>query len=85
MKHFISEHRDNFGVEPIYNVLQIAPSGYRRYAALLRDPHKHCTQARCKTALSSEIEQVWQANLQVCSADEVGSNQLASQTTVMAA
>ena len=33
MRTFIDEHRDTHGVEPICRVLQIAPSGYRRYAA----------------------------------------------------
>lgn len=31
-------HRDEFGVEPICKLLQIAPSGYWRYVARQRDP-----------------------------------------------
>jgi transposase-like protein len=34
LRELIDEHRDPFGVEPICKVLQISPSGYRRYAAL---------------------------------------------------
>ena len=30
---FIDENRASYGVEPICKVLQIAPSGYWRYAA----------------------------------------------------
>jgi len=36
---FIDEHRDAHGVEPICEVLQIAPSGCWRHAALRREPH----------------------------------------------
>jgi transposase-like protein len=39
---FIDEHRATHGVEPICKVLQVAPSGYRRRAALRRDPQKRC-------------------------------------------
>ena len=34
------------GVEPICKVLQIAPSGYRRYAAQQRNPALRCARAR---------------------------------------
>ncbi|WP_152989670.1 hypothetical protein, partial [Burkholderia pseudomallei] len=37
-------YRDTFGVEPICKVLRIAPSGYRRHAAQLRDPSKRCAR-----------------------------------------
>ena len=37
MRAFVDEHRENFGVEPICNVLQIAPSGYRKHAAQRRN------------------------------------------------
>jgi putative transposase len=30
---YIDQHRDAYGVEPICQVLQIAPSAYRRHAA----------------------------------------------------
>jgi hypothetical protein len=35
---FIDEHRGEYGVEPIYRVLPIAPSTYRDHAARQRDP-----------------------------------------------
>lgn len=34
----IDQHRDTYGVEPICNVLQVAPSAYRRHAARRRNP-----------------------------------------------
>jgi transposase InsO family protein len=52
-------------------VLQIAPSGYRRHAALAREPHRRCARAKRDAQLEPEIERVWQGNLQVYGADKV--------------
>jgi transposase InsO family protein len=71
MRAFIDEHREAHGVEPICRVLQIAPSGYRRYAAQRRDPARRCARARRDEALVPHIERVWRANLQVYGADKV--------------
>jgi transposase InsO family protein len=71
MRAFIDEHRDTHGVEPICRVLQIAPSGYRRYAAQRCDPARRCARARRDEALVPHIQRVWQANLQVYGADKV--------------
>jgi transposase InsO family protein len=51
--------------------LQIAPSGYRRYAARQRDPSLRCARAQRDDALMPQIERVWQANLGVYGADKV--------------
>jgi len=51
--------------------LQIAPSGYRRHAARVRDPSRRCARAQRDDALIPQIERVWQANLQVYGADKV--------------
>ena len=80
---FVDEHRDAHGVEPICKVLQIAPSGYRRRAALERDPHRRCARARRDEALVPQIERVWRANLQVYGADKVW-KQLAREGTSVA-
>jgi transposase InsO family protein len=64
-------------------VLQIAPSGYRRHAAVAREPHKRCERAQRDDALVPEIERVWKANLQVYGADKVW-RQLAREGTVVA-
>ena len=45
MRAFVDEHRENFGVEPICKVLQVAPSGYRKHAARRRDPSRRCRRA----------------------------------------
>ena len=71
MRAFVDEHRDAFGVEPICRQLQIAPSGYRRHAALLRNPEQRSQRVRRDAVLVPEIERVWQANLRVYGADKV--------------
>ncbi|MBB5503698.1 hypothetical protein HDG37_007946 [Paraburkholderia sp. MM5384-R2] len=70
-KAFIDQHRDTFGVEPMCKVLRIAPSGYRRHAALLRDPSRHGVRAIRDERLRPEIKRVWQANMQVYGPDKV--------------
>ena len=52
-------------------MLQIAPSGYWRHAAQLRNPALRCRRAQRDGALSPHIERVWQANMQVYGADKV--------------
>ena len=71
MRDFIDAHRDAHGVEPICKVLQVAPSGYRRYAAQRRDPSLRPARAKRDDQLVSQIERVWQANMQVYGADKV--------------
>ena len=71
MMDLVDEHRAAHGVEPICKVLQIAPSGYRRRAALRRDPERRCARAQRDDALRPEIERVWRSNLQVYGADKV--------------
>jgi putative transposase len=60
-----------YGVEPICSVLQIAPSGYRLRAS--RQPNPELCSARTKRdgVLVPLIQQVRQANMQVCRADKV--------------
>ena len=71
MKAFIDKHRDAFGVEPFCKVLRVAPSAYRRHAALLRQPHRRCTRAKRDEMLMPQVQRVWQANMQVYGADKV--------------
>jgi len=71
MKDFVDQHRDTFGVEPICKVLQIAPSGYRRYAAQKRDPSLRCHRTQRDEALMPQIQRVWQENMQVYGAEKV--------------
>jgi putative transposase len=51
--------------------MQVAPSGYWRYAAQQRNPELRCARAQRDDLLSVDIERVWQANLQVYGADKV--------------
>ena len=80
---FIDEHRDTHGVEPICKVLQIAPSGYWRHAALRREPQRRCARAIRDETLMPQIERVWKANMQVYGADKVW-RQLAREGTPVA-
>ena len=63
MRGFIDKHRDTFRVEPVCKVLSVAPSAYRRHAALLHEPHQRCARAKRDEVLMPEIERVWQANM----------------------
>lgn len=70
LRDFIDKHRDIHGVEPICKVLQVAPSGYRRHAALRHNPEQRCARAQRDEALVPHIERVWQVNMQVYGADK---------------
>jgi putative transposase len=52
-------------------VLQIAPSGYRRHAAEVRNPALRCARRQRDDVLVPHIERVWQANMEVYGADKV--------------
>ena len=71
IRQFIDEHREVYGVEPLCKVLQIAPSGYRRYAAQQRNPELLCTRAKRDAVLMPKIHKVWEKNMKVYGADKV--------------
>jgi transposase InsO family protein len=71
MYAMVDEHRAEHGVEPICDVLQIAPSAYRRHAARRRDRTLQSARAQRDEVLMPKIEQVWNTNLQVYGADKV--------------
>lgn len=83
LRDFIDEHRATYGVEPICKVLQIAPSGYRGQAALVRDPSRCCARALRDEALVPRIEQVWNGNHHLYGADKFW-RQLAREGTTVA-
>ena len=62
---FIDDHREVYGVEPICNVLPIAPSTYRVQAARRRDPAKLPARAQRDAALMPEIARVFEENFRV--------------------
>jgi putative transposase len=51
--------------------LQIAPSGYRRHAAQLRNPALRSCRAQRDDTLIPEIQRVWDANMQCYGAVKV--------------
>jgi putative transposase len=62
---FIDDHREAYGVEPICQVLPIAPSTYYDHAAKRRDPAKRSARAKRDAALRVEVRRVFDANFQV--------------------
>jgi putative transposase len=72
-----------YGVEPICKVLQIAPSGYWRHAARVRDPSLRCARAQRDDELTPHIQRVWHGNMQVYGADKVW-KQMNREGTTMA-
>ncbi|TQN49661.1 Transposase for insertion sequence element IS629 [Acidithiobacillus thiooxidans ATCC 19377] len=71
MKRFVDEYRSDFGVEPICKVPQMAPSGYRRYAASQRRPELRSPRMIRDEALLTEIQRVWESSRTVYGADKV--------------
>jgi transposase InsO family protein len=65
MRAFIDDHRDVHGVEPICQVLPIAPSTYYVHAARRADPSRASARQRRDAVLCVEIRRVWEENFQV--------------------
>jgi len=59
MIDFVEEHRDEYGVEPILDVLPIAPSTYYEHRARRLDPDARPHRAKRDERLSVEIRRVW--------------------------
>ncbi|RZF58273.1 IS3 family transposase [Sphingomonas populi] len=62
---FIDDQRAVHGVEPICNVLPIAPSTYHKHVAQRRDPLRLSARARRDVALKPEIARVFAENFAV--------------------
>ena len=71
MVAFIEEHRSEYGVEPICDVLPIAPSLYYEHRARKVDPARRPARERRDEELRPKIEQVWEDNQAVYGADKV--------------
>ncbi len=71
MVSFIDEHREEHGVEPICEVLPIAPSTYYAQKAQEADPSKRSERAVRDARLREEIERVWKENFGVYGARKV--------------
>jgi putative transposase len=62
---FIDDHRDKHGVEPICEVLPIAPATYYEHLARRADPARLSDRARRDEELRPHIQRVFDANWQV--------------------
>lgn len=62
---FIDDHRDKHGVEPICEVLPIAPATYYDHLAKLADPARLSDRAKRDADLRPHIQRVFNANWQV--------------------
>ena len=62
---FIDDHRGAYGVEPICEVLPIAPSTYHTHAARRADPSRLPARAKRDARLMPEIARVFEENFQV--------------------
>jgi transposase InsO family protein len=65
MVAFIDDHREGYGVEPICEVLPIAPSTYYARKAVQADPSVRSTRAKRDAWLKVEIRRVWDENFAV--------------------
>ena len=59
---FIDDHRGAYGVEPICEVLPIAPSTYHTHAARRADPSRLPARAKRDASLMPEIARVFEEN-----------------------
>ena len=71
MVTFIDEHRAEYGVEPICQVLPIAPSTYYTRKAIEADGTKASARAQRDAWLRPQIQRVWMQNFQVYGAEKV--------------
>jgi transposase InsO family protein len=71
MVAFIDDHREEHGVEPICEMLPIAPSTYYAHKAQQADPARRCERTKRDEWLQTEIRRVWDANQQVYGAKKV--------------
>ena len=62
MASFIDEHRADYGVEPICELLPIAPSTYYEHKAREAEPGRLPARARRDADLRGSIQRVWQEN-----------------------
>ena len=71
MVDFIDAHRVEYGVEPICEVLPIAPSTYYEHAVRKRDPERRSTRAKRDDRLKAKVSRVWTENYAVYGARKV--------------
>lgn len=62
---FIDDHRAEFGVEPICDVIEIAPATYYEHKRQQRDPDHRSNRAKRDEVLKVEIQRVFDNNYRV--------------------
>jgi putative transposase len=62
MTAFVEEHRAEYGVEPICEVLPIAPSTFYEQLARRREPERRPARQKSDEKFRPEIRRVWQEN-----------------------
>lgn len=71
MVRYIDDHKDRHGVEPICQVLPIAPSTYYEEKAREQNPDRRPDRYHRDEALKPEITRMWNENFQVYGARKV--------------
>ncbi len=74
MVRFIDDHRARYGVEPICQMVPIAPSTYDEAKARQAAPSRLPARAQRDAVLCPEIQRVWDENQQVYGAKKAGSS-----------
>jgi transposase InsO family protein len=82
MVAFIEEHREAYGVEPICDVLPIAPSTFYEHHARAKDPSLRPARAKRDDQLRSEVKRVWTENDSVYGAQKVWKQLLREEVQV---
>lgn len=65
MVAFVDEHRGAYGVEPICEVLPIAPGTYHEHKAREADPSRRAARVQRDEVLRGEVRRVWAENFGV--------------------
>lgn len=71
MVGFIDDHRERYGVEPICEMLPIAPSTYYAHKAMQANPSLRSPRAQRDEWLKEEIRRVWKENRELYGAEKV--------------
>ena len=62
MVSFIDDHRDEYGVEPICEMLPIAPSTFYEHMARRSNPELRSARAKRDDELCPKIQRIWKEN-----------------------
>jgi putative transposase len=71
MVDFVEENRLSYGVEPICDMLPIAPATYDEHRARRRDPDRRSAREKRDERLMPEIRRVWDENFAVYGAENL--------------